>query len=276
MIARTLALVVAVVAVVAVAAAAPAALAQPTPPNPDDEAARELYREGDRLYAEGRYEEALDQFSKAFELSGRATLLFNMANSYERLARYAEAAEVLRRYLPDATDDEKTALRKRIARLDERAEAQVRAAAARGAEQNELAALRAKKCPTCDVAAPPRASRASRAASYALLATGTVALTAGVVFGVVARDANSDALEHCSTVDGRRLCLAGADSALDRERRFAMLADISIATGLVASAAGGYLLWRAIRKDDETDRRGARIEPVVGADFAGVTFAGEF
>lgn len=267
MIARTLAL------VVALAAAAPAASAQPTPPNPDDEAARELYREGDRFYAEGRYEEALDQFSKAFELSGRATLLFNMANSYERLARYAEAAEVLRRYSPDATDDEKTALRKRIARLDERAEAQVRAAVARAAEQDELAALRAKKCPTCDVAGPPRASRA---ASYALLATGTVALTAGVVFGVVARDANSDALEHCSTVDGRRLCLEGADSALDRERRFAMLADISIATGLVASAAGGYLLWRAIRRDEETDHRAARLEPVVGADFAGVTFAGEF
>ncbi len=61
-----------------------------------DARARELYLQGDREYQAGRYEQAVAAFQEAYRLSGRPLLLFNLANAYERLGRYAEALEALR------------------------------------------------------------------------------------------------------------------------------------------------------------------------------------
>ncbi len=86
--------------------AAAAARAQ-APPADDVREAALYFQVGQSAYERGRYEEALGHFRRSYDLSHRADLLYNMASCAERLARPAEAAELLRRYLaekPEASD----------------------------------------------------------------------------------------------------------------------------------------------------------------------------
>lgn len=64
-----------------------------------DDAARSLFEAGRAAYEEGRYEDALVSFRRAHEVSGRPALLFNVAQSLDRLRRDREAIEVFERYL---------------------------------------------------------------------------------------------------------------------------------------------------------------------------------
>src|SRR5687767_7995392 len=86
--------------------------------------ARRLFREGDKLYAEGDYEGAVTAFEKAYELSRKEALKYNLANAYERLGRYEAALAALRDYLPHAKPEEQDAVRRRIEKLEKRVEEQ--------------------------------------------------------------------------------------------------------------------------------------------------------
>jgi len=56
-----------------------------------DEEARALFEAGRVAYANGRYEKALGHFQQAYDLSKRAPLLYNIANTLDRLRRDEEA-----------------------------------------------------------------------------------------------------------------------------------------------------------------------------------------
>src|SRR5262245_14114470 len=58
------------------------------PSSSADKEARKLFFRGDRMYEEGKYEEAVAAFEKSYALSHRPELLFNLANAYERLGQY--------------------------------------------------------------------------------------------------------------------------------------------------------------------------------------------
>jgi tetratricopeptide (TPR) repeat protein len=64
-----------------------------------DQEARSLFEAGTYAMQEGRYEDALGYFERAYELSGRAPLLFNIGNMAERLRRDQQALEAYREYL---------------------------------------------------------------------------------------------------------------------------------------------------------------------------------
>ncbi|MDQ3031874.1 MAG: hypothetical protein M3Y87_05605, partial [Myxococcota bacterium] len=70
-----------------------------------DEEARQLFLAGEAAYDAGRYEAALDYFSRAYALTGRPALLFNIGSVTERLRRDDEALRSYEAYLqamPDA------------------------------------------------------------------------------------------------------------------------------------------------------------------------------
>jgi tetratricopeptide (TPR) repeat protein len=69
------------------------------PSEADDLEARSLYEAGARAYDSGRYDRALDYFRRAYELSGRAALLFNVGQAAEHLRLDREALEAYERYL---------------------------------------------------------------------------------------------------------------------------------------------------------------------------------
>src|SRR5689334_19842947 len=90
----------------------------------NDTRARELFQKGDTAYAEGRYEEALAAFQEAYDLSGRAQLLFNVSNALERLGRYQEAVDALEKYLSSGKAKDRDVVQKRLANLKKRVDEQ--------------------------------------------------------------------------------------------------------------------------------------------------------
>jgi tetratricopeptide (TPR) repeat protein len=66
-----------------------------------DAEARQLFDAGTVAYSEGRYENALEYMQRAYELSGRPALLYNVATTLERLRRDDEALAAYERYLAE-------------------------------------------------------------------------------------------------------------------------------------------------------------------------------
>jgi len=63
------------------------------------EQAKVHYEAGSRLYSQGRYEEAIRQLQQAYDLSGEATLLYNIAKSHEKLGRFDDAIRQYQEYV---------------------------------------------------------------------------------------------------------------------------------------------------------------------------------
>ena len=246
---------------------------QPSPSpdiDPVDEQARELYDAGELAYSRGHYDDAVAKFQAAYDLSKRPLLLFNLANTYERMGAYDEAAATLRRYVgsPDAVSVE--AVRQRIRHLDARA-TESRALDA------ELATLRSRPpcadqitCPTAPLRPP------SNRTAFILLGTGAIAVLAGGIFGLVATSAGSDASDQCVEDGGGTFCSGDAANSLDRERLVALAADVSLIGGTVAAATGAFLWWRNRNKASARERSAATWSPVVSPQAIGVGLAGWF
>lgn len=74
-------------------------------PSTDSEA-RVRFEAGRMAFAAERYEDALVDFERAYELSHRPVLLFNIAQSYARLGRNREAVDAYRHFLSEAPEGE--------------------------------------------------------------------------------------------------------------------------------------------------------------------------
>ena len=99
-------------------------LAQEPTPNSQDKQAKTLYKNGSRLYDEGRYKEAIQAFQEAYKLSGRHALLYNIAAAQERMGELDQALETLYQYRIYAPEKEQDTLAKRTANLQIRIEEQ--------------------------------------------------------------------------------------------------------------------------------------------------------
>jgi tetratricopeptide (TPR) repeat protein len=71
-----------------------------------DEEARQLFEQGRQAYDAGRYDEAAAAFRRAYLLSGRPALLYNIGQSELRGEHHDEALEAFEGYLRQATDDD--------------------------------------------------------------------------------------------------------------------------------------------------------------------------
>lgn len=80
-----------------------------------DDAARQLFLAGREAFDAGQYEDALTQFRRAHEISGREQLLYNIGQSLDRLRRDAEAIEAFEAYLAtDPPERQRTAIEARL------------------------------------------------------------------------------------------------------------------------------------------------------------------
>jgi tetratricopeptide (TPR) repeat protein len=74
-----------------------------------DREAHARFESGRLAMESGRYEEALADFTRSYELSGRGVILFNIGLVHDRLRRDGEALDAFERYLeavPDASNRE--------------------------------------------------------------------------------------------------------------------------------------------------------------------------
>lgn len=83
-----------------------------------DAAARAEFERGRSAYDSGQWGNALDAFERAYELSGRPQLLYNIALSHDRLRHDEEALEYYERFLERIEDPpEETQVQARIRAL---------------------------------------------------------------------------------------------------------------------------------------------------------------
>ena len=65
----------------------------------DQEIAEEYHHQAIKFYKEGKYEEAIERFLKAHELSPNPVSLFNIARAYEKMDQYINAYEYYQKYI---------------------------------------------------------------------------------------------------------------------------------------------------------------------------------
>ncbi|MBN8611494.1 MAG: hypothetical protein J0L92_12955 [Deltaproteobacteria bacterium] len=103
-----------------------------------DEEARNIFQAGRDAYARGEYGEALVAFRRAFDLSGRAELQFNIGQAADRLRHDREALAAFEAYLeavPDAENRVEVEARLRVLRSEIARDDALRAQAMAGSTQ---------------------------------------------------------------------------------------------------------------------------------------------
>lgn len=231
-------------------------LAIPTPgaaqSDAEDQEARSLFQAGELAYRQGRFERALDYFQRAYELSARPELLFNIANLQERLNRPREALAGFERYLESAPNAENIAF------------AHGRIEALRTAVAGEAVEL------DSDPAAEPgpAVSEGPPIAAIAVLSVGGGLILAGVGTTVwwLERD---DAIQQCNAIT----CL-NPDAIVSERDAAAGLTIGLYAAGAVAVAVGAILL--AMGEEGGSSSSGAWCAPAVGSTGGGVACAARF
>ncbi|MFK7984740.1 MAG: tetratricopeptide repeat protein [Sandaracinaceae bacterium] len=245
--------------------------AQEEPPAEEpgvDARARELYLRGDRAYAEGRYEESIELFREAHELSGRAQLMFNLANAYERAGRVEEAIAALRAYAPSAPAYDEDTIARRIRALELRLEEQQQAAP----EPEPTPAPATAPLPD------PEPVASEGGGGGGLLAAGLVLLGLGVAGGGVGLGlalAKQDATSELEMLCMNGLCNASAEDVLDRESSMALGADISFG---VAGALGlaGLILTIAGAASGDDEEAAVAVLPLVAPGVGGLHVSTQF
>jgi tetratricopeptide (TPR) repeat protein len=237
-----------------------------------DRQARNLFYLGEEHYSAGRYQKAAMLYEESYALSKRPELLFNLGNAYERNGEYGKAADYLRRYLRSGRANNVAAIKQRIDRLEQRVEEQ------RREREQETARLMAERQRQREETENKESGASTtQKIGYISIAVGGAGLVSAVVFGVASLSAGKDANKSCTDTN---LCSQNSRGALERQKRFAILADVSTAVGVASAGVGAYLLWRAHRdrkeKEEETSNREVVVTPEVFNGGIGLGISGDF
>lgn len=199
----------------------------------DQAKAQTLFANGERLYEEGRYEQAIAAFEEAYALSHEPALLYNEANAYERLGNLDKALEVLGKYRLYAPAEEQDVLLARCQTLERRIAAQETAIAAATAPIGGLSPASALPQPQPSLP-PPVAEPVRRSPAPWVVAVGG---------GVVA--AASGALAGGTWSAGQHDLEAGDQAGFEALRP---LNNAAFGASLAGSAIGvGGVVWGVAR-----------------------------
>jgi tetratricopeptide (TPR) repeat protein len=228
-----------------VLAASPAFAQDPAPPptapsDADKARAKELFDNGQILYEEGHYEDAIAAWEESYRLSGYADLLFNISNADERLGRYHDAIEKLNRYRAFAPSDERQTLDRRISALQDRLAGQYVPPVV-PPPVTPPPVVPPPVVPTPEEHLPATAETTHvRVLPIALLGGGAVGLGVGGVFAVRAGGAMGEIKDACSldTNSGKYLCPSSAADAASARQHAATASAVAMGVG-GALALGG-------------------------------------
>lgn len=201
-----------------------------------DEEARALFQAGSVAFDEGRYENALEHFRRAYELSRRPALLYNVGVAAERVRRDEEALAAFQQFLREVPDTpQRTAVEARVAILERAIQDRARPeepsqdlAAAPDEEDTRRVESRDERSTSSDATGP-----------VVLIASGgVVALAGAILIGVAAGDVAS--------VEGaeRGASWASVSDAYSRSEPLSIAGGSAIGVG--AALALGGALWLAV------------------------------
>lgn len=273
-----------------------AGLAFAAPEGSDDQQeAREAYREGEKAYRLGRFEEAAVAFERAYELSGLPDILYNIGLSHLRwydvdpdVAHLRKAKVVFQNYIieiqknPDLGDLEEAETI--IAQIDEKLAA---------AEPEEDEPEDTPPPPPVDPGPDPgKKLRLGGAVAMgvggALVVAGAVS---GVVLGVRGQEFEGDLANAyaerealgCTPTDGRTDC----DDVNNRieifrnngQRANALAVGLGLAlggVGVIGIVTGAVLFVQGNKKTKAWEQRSLSIAPSWGGGQTGVSVSGRF
>lgn len=224
-------------------------------------------------YDEARYDDAVREMEAAYALRPLPDLQYNLAQCYERLGRYQDAAKAYETYLagnPAAPD--RKLVETRIGNLRERAKA-----VAAGAQAPPPPPPPREKVVFKTIViykqAPPPPGRGVRIAAYGAGVVALGALASGIAFAVLAGEA-ADTVTH----DGNTTMPPTFDGSA-RDAQKAGQTDVivsGVSFGVAALAAGGaiglYLLGNKIDKEAPKLTMAPSLSPTGG----GLVVAGRF
>ena len=202
-------------------------VAQDAPPlSADDLEARNLFAAGQTAFEAGRFERALEYFERAYELSHRPGLLYNVGIAADRLRNDQRALEAFEAYLASGAVEE--AQRPAV---EARVEALRRALASEALDHSVDSTTTTSPSET----RPPDAADAT--VSIALLVAGGVVLVGGAVLLGVA--ASEDAIVQGATDGSSWNLVAGHHDAANA---LAISGGVTLGVGAVLAVVGA-LVW---------------------------------
>ncbi len=222
------------------------AVAQAPDKKTKDIEAKGWFVNGQHLYKDGRYRDALVAFEAAYRLSGRANILRSIAYCHENLGELTEALSVLRLYLGLAEEQKIPDIRLHIRRIQEKLEPEDPVPVAADPQPNP------KPEPSSPHSRKKWKVSTGPAIGYGL---GGAALITGGIFGLQALSARSEADELCTTGDAV-FCPTKAAQALNDDMAYSLFADISF--GIGGAAVIGSTVWMIVENKKST---GVKIVP---------------
>jgi tetratricopeptide (TPR) repeat protein len=258
-----------------VAHAQPAETPPAEPASPALVEARRLFIEGNEHYSAGRYALAAERFIKAYELSGKPALLFNLANTYERVGNYEKAAHYLRMYLNGGDVHDPAAVKARLQRLEITIIENKKNAETAGTPTPPPAP--ATSVTPVEPVAAVHEHRPSRVPYYVAGGAFVAGATTAVVFGLLARSERSEIDGLCSEQSGGVICPPSAEPHLTSERRDALFSDLGL--GVAAASVATGLVYYLVTRDSaatEPSRQALSIVPSASGDGVGVLATGRF
>jgi tetratricopeptide (TPR) repeat protein len=221
-----------------------------------EQEAKSHFKVGKSLYESGRFAEAAVEWSRAYELSQRVELLYNVYVAYRDASDLPHAIDALRRYLQGAELDDATRvnLQARLRAMEEaNAKAPVVAVTptapaaqpATTAQPVEPApAPAAQPAAASPVAAPAPATTANddggrSIAPFVLYGVSGALLVAASVTGIVVMGNEKDIEDHCPNDE-----CSDPDTLdkLDSTKTLAVVTDVLWITGVISAGLGTALL----------------------------------
>lgn len=256
-------------------------------PSGDMLVARKHYELGEQLYKTSDYSGALTAFTKAYRLSNKPALLFNLARCHEVMADLDLAVKFYRQYLaqvPGAPN--RPLVESRLRNLEARlARRKADAAAAAPAPSSSPATQPASPAVPASQPAPTAASEAAasptadqppaaidpppgdwkRPAGWVSVGVGGAALIAGVIVGSMAAAKATDYEEAANTTLYDDLAGMRDEGQALQSAQIALL----VVGGILAAAGGGLLLWDHLGRAERTPAQPAVLAPVLTRDYVG-------
>jgi len=232
-----------VVVVALVVSSGTAAFAQPTGSASDGDA-RASFQLGQTAFEQGRYQDALVLFQQAYDLSGRAQLLYNIGQAADRVRDDQRALAAFERFLRDVPDSpQHVSTRARVDVL----RAEIAEDEARESAAAEAAVAREAAPVTVDAPLESTSSGPSATTGFVIAGVGAGALAVGATFlalGVRDRHAVEDASFGTS--------YASVRDAYDRGPARVTVGAILVGVGAAGATVGMVFALRGLGNDDES------------------------
>ena len=187
------------------------------------EKGRQAYKYGEQLFNEGNYPEAIKAFLRAYEMTQRYQLLFNLALSYQFSADLQQARFYFEEYQRLAPAEEWNEAQLRIDNID------------KILKENESKKQEAEQKNTSPVLVAP--SKRPAWLVPTLWSVGSISMGAGLYFGISSQLSTDSIPQYC--LEG--ICRSEAGELLSASRTNAIFADISWGIGLVSLGGALYL-----------------------------------